>query len=65
VIGSYGFTNTNAAVVGDASAFLVSESPNAPVEMRAVEPTIGGMQVGVIGGFKAKVFDPNRFIHLS
>jgi len=65
VIGSYGFTNTNAAIVGDASALLVSESPNAPVEMRAVEPNIGGMQVGVIGGFKSKVFDPNRFIHLS
>jgi HK97 family phage major capsid protein len=65
VVGSYGFTNANAAVVGDASAFLVAESPNAPVEMRAVEPAIGGMEVGIIGGFKAKVFDPNRFIHLS
>ena len=65
VIGSYGFTAVNSAIVGDASAFLVSESPNAPVEMRVVEPTIAGMQVGVIGGFKAKVFDPNRFIHLN
>jgi hypothetical protein len=44
---------------------LVGETPNAPVEMRAVEPAIGGMEVGVIGAFKAKVFDSQRFVHLS
>jgi hypothetical protein len=65
VVGSYGFTTPNSAVIGDRSAFLVAENPGAPVELRAVEPAIGGMEVGVIGGFKAKVFDPNRFIHLS
>ena len=66
VVGSYGFGSpSSAAVIGDASAFLVAESPGAPVEMRAVEPAIGGMEVGVIGGFKSKVFDPARFIHLS
>jgi HK97 family phage major capsid protein len=65
VVGSYGFSGANTAIVGDASAFLAAETPSAPVEMRAVEPAIGGMEVGVIGAFKAKVFDPNRFIHLS
>lgn len=64
VVGSYGF-GTNVAVIGDGSAFLVGENQGAPVEMRAVEPTIGGMQVGVIGAFKAKVFDANRFIHIA
>jgi hypothetical protein len=33
--------------------------------MRAVEPAIGGMEVGVIGAFKSKVFDTARFTHLS
>ncbi len=66
VVGTYGFgSGSSKAIIGDASAFLVAESPNAPIEMRAVEPAIGGMEVGVIGGFKSKVFDPTRFINLS
>src|SRR5262249_12991744 len=65
VVGSYGFSNANTAVVGDSSALLVGETSGAPVEMRAVEPAIGGMEVGVIGAFKAKVFDSTRFMHLS
>ncbi len=65
VVGSYGFSNANAAILGDASAFLVGETPGAPVEMRAVEPTIGGMEVGVIGAFASVVFDTSRFIHLT
>jgi hypothetical protein len=64
VIGSYGFT-ANTAIIGDGEAFLVGETPGAPVEMRAVEPAIGGMEVGVIGAFKSKVFDGDRFIRLS
>jgi len=64
VVGSYGFS-AHTAIVGDANAFLVGETPGAPVEMRAVEPAIGGMEVGVIGAFKSKVFDSQRFIHLS
>ena len=64
VIGSYGFSNANTAIVGDSGAFLVGETPNAPVEMRAVEPTIGGMEVGVIGAFKSTVFDTQRFIRV-
>ena len=65
VVGSYGFTNANSAIVGDTDAFLVGETSGAPVEMRVVEPAIGGLQVGVIGAFKSKVFDSARFIHLS
>jgi HK97 family phage major capsid protein len=64
VVGSYGLSG-NQAIVGDAGALLVAETPGAPVEMRAVEPAIGGMEVGIIGAFQAKVFDPDRFIHLS
>lgn len=64
VVGSYGF-GTHTAIVGDSSAFLVAETPGAPVEMRAVEPAIGGMEVGVIGAFQSKVFDPQRFVKLS
>jgi HK97 family phage major capsid protein len=64
VVGSYGFSS-HTAIVGDSSAFLVAETPGAPVEMRAVEPAIGGMEVGVIGAFQSKVFDPQRFTKLS
>jgi HK97 family phage major capsid protein len=64
VVGSYGFA-ANTAIIGDAQAFLVAETPGAPVEMRAVEPSIGGMEVGVIGAFKSKVYDANRFVHIA
>jgi len=64
VVGSYGFTG-NTAIIGDSNALLVAESANAPVELRAVEPSIGGMEVGVIGGFKAKVYDTGRFLRLN
>lgn len=64
VVGSYGF-DQDTAIVGDSSAFLVGENPGNPVQLRAVEPSIGGMEVGVIGAFKAAVFDANRFAHLG
>jgi HK97 family phage major capsid protein len=64
VVGSYGFA-PHTGVVGDSNAFLVGETAGAPVELRTVEPAIGGMEVGVIGAFKSKVFDPARFLHLS
>ena len=64
VIGSYAF-DQDVAIVGDSSAFLVGQTAGAPVQLRAVEPSIGGMEVGVIGAFKAVVFDTNRFVHLS
>lgn len=64
VVGSYGF-DQDVAIIGDSSALLIGETSGAPVQLRAVEPTIGGMEVGVIGAFAATVFDVNRFIHLS
>jgi HK97 family phage major capsid protein len=60
VIASRGFT-TGEAYIGDSSAFIVAESPNAPVELRAVEPAIGGYEVGLIGAFAAAAFSNARF----
>ena len=48
----------NAVLVGDSQSLLVAETPGAPVEMRAVEPSIGGMELGVIGAFVAELTDP-------
>ena len=64
VIGSRGF-DQNTAIVGDSGALLVGENPGSPVEMRIIEPRIGGWEVGLIGAFNAVVFDPNRFQHLG
>ncbi len=64
VIVSAGFPPTT-AIVGDSSAFLVAETPNSPVQLRAVEPAIGGLEVGIIGAFKAIAFDDNRFCSLT
>jgi hypothetical protein len=64
VIASAGMGTAN-AVVGDASAFFVAESPGAPVELRAVEPAIGGMEVGIIGAFAAVAFDAARFFRIA
>jgi len=48
----------NSVLVGASQALLVAETAGAPVEMRAVEPSIGGMELGVIGAFKAELVDP-------
>jgi hypothetical protein len=64
VVGSYGF-DQDLAVVGDASALIAAETPGAPVQLRVVEPSIAGMEVGVVGAFKAVVFDADRFKKLS
>lgn len=64
VVGSYGFAG-NTRIIGDSNAFLYGENPGAPVELRAVEPSIGGMEVGIIGAFQSKVFDDDRFLFLS
>jgi len=64
VVGSYGF-DQDVAVVGDSSALLAGENQGNPVEMRVVEPSIGGWEVGLIGAFKSVVFDANRFYHLG
>lgn len=64
VVGSYGLDQYS-AVLGDSGALLAAETAGAPVELRVVEPSIGGMEVGVIGAFAAAVMDSNRFIHIS
>jgi hypothetical protein len=64
VIASPGMGTAN-AVVGDSSAFFVAETPGAPVELRAVEPAIGGMEVGVIGAMAAVAFDTARFFRIA
>ncbi len=64
VVGSYGF-DQDVAIVGDSGALLIGENAGNPVEMRVIEPNIGGYQVGLIGAFKAAVFDVNRFYHLG
>lgn len=52
-------------VVGNASSLLVAETAGSPVELRAVEPAIGGMEVGVIGAFAAKITDAGAFRKLT
>ncbi len=64
VVGSYGF-DQNTAIVGDSGALLIGENAGNPVEMRVVEPNIGGWQLGLIGAFNAVCFDVNRFYHLG
>ena len=64
VVGSYGF-DQNTAIVGDSGALLIGENAGNPVEMRVVEPNIGGWQLGIIGAFNAVCFDVNRFYHLG
>jgi hypothetical protein len=49
------------AAVGDASGLLVAETAGAPVELRVVEPAIGGVEVGLIGAFEAVVVDDGAF----
>ena len=48
-------------VVGDSEGLLVAETAGAPVELRVVEPAIGGVEVGLIGAFEAAVVDPGAF----
>jgi len=53
------------AIVGDSTKLLCAETAGAPVEMRAVEPSIGGLEVGVIGAFAATVVLPGAFVQLT
>lgn len=64
VVTSRGFDN-GTAIIGDSRALLVGETAGAPVELRAVEPAIGGLEVGVIGAFKAISFDDDRFADIG
>jgi hypothetical protein len=52
-------------VVGDSEALLVAETPGAPVELRVTEPAIGGLEVGLIGGFEAVVVDEGAFANIT
>jgi len=52
-------------IVGVAQQLLAAETPGAPVQLRAVEPSIAGMQVGIIGAFVAKVVETGAFVKLS
>jgi HK97 family phage major capsid protein len=53
------------AIVGDSSKLLCAETAGAPVEMRAVEPSIGGLEVGVIGAFASAVVLAGAFTALT
>lgn len=53
------------AVVGDSAGLLVAETAGAPVELRAVEPAIGGLEVGIIGAFEAVVVDDGAFAMIT
>jgi HK97 family phage major capsid protein len=64
VIGSYGF-DQDTAIVGYRQHLFAGENPGSPVEMRVIEPRIGGYEIGVIGAFNAAVFDVNSFQHLG
>jgi HK97 family phage major capsid protein len=48
-------------IVGDSAGLLVAETAGAPVELRVVEPAIGGVEVGIIGAFEADVVDDGEF----
>lgn len=52
-------------IVGDRNGALVAETEGAPVELRAVEPAIGGLEVGIIGAFEAVVTDPGAFAMIT
>ena len=47
------------------AGLLVAETPGAPVELRVVEPAIGGLEVGIIGGFEAVVVDDGAFANIT
>lgn len=52
-------------VVGDSKGLLVAETPGAPVELRVVEPAIGGLEVGIIGAFVAVAVDDGAFCQIT
>lgn len=52
-------------IVGDSEALLVAETPGAPIDLQVVEPAIGGLEVGIIGGFEAVVVDDGAFANIT
>lgn len=65
VISSAGLASGPTVIVGYSQALLCAETPDAPIQLRAVEPAIGGVEVGVIGGFAAVVADAAAFVRLT
>jgi len=57
--------DTGVIVVGDSDGLLVAETAGAPVELRVVEPAIGGVEVGIIGAFEAVVVDAGAFAMIT
>jgi len=51
--------------VGVRDKLIVAETPGAPVELRVVEPAIGGVEVGIIGAFEAVVAEDEAFALLT
>jgi len=62
---SNGFVAGGTCLVGDSQSNLVAENAGAPVELRAVEPSIAGFEVGVVGAFASVVVDPSAFVKLT
>jgi hypothetical protein len=52
-------------LVGVARHLIVAETAGAPVELRVVEPAIGGVEVGIIGAFEAVVAQDESFSLLT
>jgi HK97 family phage major capsid protein len=48
-------------IVGDFQSLITAETPGAPVELRAVEPSIAGMEVGIVGAFLAEPVEIEAF----
>jgi hypothetical protein len=66
LISSNGLTaSAPITIVGYSQALLTGEMPGAPIDLRAVEPAIGGMEIGVIGSFAVAVADPAGFVKLT
>ena len=61
---SHGITPGN-VLVYDSAALLTAENPGAPVELRVVEPSIGGIEVGIIGAFAAAMVEPGAVAELT
>lgn len=57
--------NAGEIIVGDMAGLLVAETAGAPVELRVVEPAIGGVEVGLIGAFEAVVVDAGAFATIT
>jgi hypothetical protein len=57
--------DSGVVAVGVADHLIVAETAGAPVELRVVEPAIGGVEVGIIGAFEAVVAQDESFALLT